>query len=58
MVVINLKKRKTIFESNNMRVIFPLDPLERARYTTHVKEEYNAADINNNYHIKKIRGMD
>lgn len=38
MAIINLKKRKMIFERKNMRVIVPLDPLEGARYTKPVKE--------------------
>lgn len=33
MAITNLKKRKMVFESNNMRVIVPLDPLEGERYT-------------------------
>lgn len=52
MAIINLKKRKIIFERNIMRVIVPLDPLEGARYTEPVKEEYNEADIDNIYQIK------
>ncbi len=31
--ITNLKKRKTIFERNNMRVIVPLDASEAIRYT-------------------------
>jgi len=38
MAIINLKKRKIIFEINNMRFIVPLDPLEGARYTELVRE--------------------
>lgn len=53
MAIINLKKRKMIFESNNMRVIVPLDPSEGVRYTQPVREEYNADDINNIYQITK-----
>ena len=49
MDIINLKKRKMIFESNNMRVIVPLDPSEGARYTEPVREEYSTNDIDNIY---------
>jgi len=38
MAIINLKKRKIIFEINNMRFIVPLDPLEGARYIELVRE--------------------
>ena len=31
--VINLKKRKMIFEKKSLRVVVPLDPSEGARYT-------------------------
>ena len=31
--VINLKKRKMIFEKKSLRVIIPLDPAEGLRYT-------------------------
>ena len=51
MVILNLKKRKMIFESNNMKVIVPLDPLEEARYTKRVKEECNAIYIDNIYQM-------
>ena len=40
-----------MFESNNMGVIFPLDPSEGPRYTTPVKEEYNVGDTDNIYQI-------
>lgn len=32
MAIINMKKRKMIFVSNNMRVIIPLDPSTAERY--------------------------
>jgi len=51
MAIINLKKRKIIFESNNMRVMVPLYPSEGERYTESVREEYNVNDINNIYQI-------
>lgn len=51
MAIINLKKRKMIFEINNMRVIVPLDPSEGVRYTKSVREEYNTDDIDNIYQI-------
>jgi len=49
MAIINLKKMKMIFESNNVIFIFPLDPLEGVRYIEPVKEEYSADDIDNIY---------
>lgn len=33
MAISNLKKTQKIFKSNNVRVIVPLDPSERVRYT-------------------------
>lgn len=51
MAIINLNERQMIFESNNMRVIVPLDPSEGIRYTEPVKEEYNAIDIDNIYQM-------
>lgn len=51
MAIINLKKRKMMFESNNMRVIIPLDPSEGERYTKPIKEEYSTNDIDKIYQI-------
>ena len=51
MAIINPKKRQIIFEGNNMRVIFPLDPSEGVRYIEIVKEEYCVAGIENIYQI-------
>ena len=51
MAIINLKKRKIIFESDNMRVIVPLARSKGVRYTEPVREEYSVNDINNIYQI-------
>ena len=37
--VINLKRRKMIFETKSLRVLVPLDPVEGMRYTEPVCEE-------------------
>lgn len=37
--VINLKRRKMIFEKKSLRVIVPLDPAEGARYTKPLHDE-------------------
>lgn len=48
-IIINLKKRKMIFERNNMSVIVPFDASEGVRYTKRVKEEYSADYVDNIY---------
>lgn len=40
MAIINLKKRKVIFEINNMIVIVPLDPSKGARYIETIRDKY------------------
>lgn len=37
--VINLKKRKIIFEKKSLRLVVPLDPAEGACYTELVRDE-------------------
>jgi len=37
--VINLKKKKMIFEKKSLRVVVPLDPIEGARYTELVRDD-------------------
>ena len=37
--IINLKKRRMVFESAGTRVIVPLDPIEGERYTEPVREK-------------------
>lgn len=49
--VINLKKRKMIFEKKSLRVIVPLYPAEGARYTEPMHEDYSEYDL---YCIYKI----
>ena len=41
--VINLKKRKMIFEKNSLCVVVPLDPAEGSRYMEPVRD-YNSDD--------------
>lgn len=44
--VINLKKRKIIFEKNSLHVVVPLDPAEGAHYTEPMcdNESYDELD--------------
>lgn len=51
LAIINLKKRKTVFEKDNMRVIVPLDSSEGVRYTEPIKVEYCVAYIENIYQV-------
>ena len=51
-IVINLKKRKMIFEKNSLRVVIPLDPAEGAWYTEIVHD--NDSDDNLDFIYKKI----
>ena len=37
--VINMKKRKMIFDNKSLRVVVPLDPAEAARYTESVRDD-------------------
>lgn len=48
--VINLKKRKMIFEKKSLRVIVLLDPNEGARYTKPMRDEDN--DVNQTAFIR------
>jgi len=50
--IINLSKRKMVFEKDNMRVIVPLDSSEGVKYTEPIKDEYCATDIDNIYQMK------
>ena len=50
-VIINFKKRQMVFEKDNMRVIFYLDPSEGVCYTNLVWVEYFDADVDNIYQI-------
>ena len=43
--VINLKKRKMIFEKKSLRVVVPLDPAKGARYTEPVREDDSDDDL-------------
>lgn len=44
--VINLKKQKMIFEKKSLRVIAPLDPAKRLRYTELVRDYESDDDLN------------
>lgn len=46
--VINLKKRKMVFEKKSLRVIIPLDPAEGSRYTKPVHDYDSDDDLENN----------
>eukprot|EP00253_Pinus_taeda_P032547 PITA_32547 len=58
--VINLKKRKMMFEKKSLSVIVPLDPIEGSRYTELVRdyegdqETYSFTDGFSGYHQIKI----
>ena len=43
--VINLKKRKMIFEKNSLHVVVPLDPAEGSRYTEPVRDYDSNNDL-------------
>ena len=49
--IINMKKRKMVFEQGDLRVIVPLDPLKGVRYTKPIRDEYCDADIDNIYEL-------
>ena len=49
--VINMKKRKMIFEKKSLRVVVPLDPAEGARYTEPVRDDDSDDDIDCIYKI-------
>jgi len=49
--VINLKRRKMIFEKNSLRVVILLDPNEGARYTEPVRDEDSDNELDCIYQI-------
>ena len=49
--VINLKKRKMIFEKKSLRIVVSLDPVEGARYTEPVCDDDNDYDLSCIYKI-------
>jgi len=49
--VINLKKRKMIFEKKSMRVVVPLDPIEGSCYTELVRDYESDDDLDCIYKI-------
>ena len=51
--VINLKKRKMIFEKKSLDVVIPLDPVEGLRYTKPVRDYDNDDDLDCIYKITK-----
>lgn len=50
-MVINLKKRKIIFEKKSLRVVIPLDPTEGSRYTETVCDYESDDDLDCIYKI-------
>lgn len=49
--VINLKKRKMIFEKKSLCIVVPLDPAEGARYTELVRDDDRDDDLDFIYKI-------
>lgn len=49
--VINLKRRKMIFEKKSLRVIVPLDPAEAVCYTESVRDEDSDDELDCIYQI-------
>jgi len=49
--VINLKKRKMIFEKKSLRVVVPLDPTEGTRYTEPMRNDDSDEDLDCIYKI-------
>ena len=50
-VVINLKKRKMIFEKKSLRVVVPLDPVEGSSYTEPVRNDSSNHELDSIYKI-------
>lgn len=55
--VINLKKRKMIFEKKSLCVIVPLDPIEGSRYTVPIHDYESDEDLDCIYKIT-VRDQD
>lgn len=49
--VINLKKRKMIFEKKTLRMVIPLDPIEGSHYTELVRDYESDDDLDCIYMI-------
>jgi len=49
--VINLKKRKMIFEKKSLRIVVPLNPAEGARYIQPVRDDNSDDDLDCIYKI-------
>lgn len=49
--VINIKKRKMIFEKNSLRIVVPLDPVEGTRYTERVHDDESDGELDYIYKI-------
>jgi hypothetical protein len=49
--VVDLKKRRMMFEGDGLRVIAPLDPDEGHRYTEPIREEDRAYELENIYKL-------
>jgi hypothetical protein len=49
--IVDLKKRRMMFEGDGLRVIAPLDPDEGPRYTEPIREEDRAYELENIYKL-------
>jgi hypothetical protein len=49
--IVDLKKRRMMFEGDGIRVIAPLDPDEGPRYTKPIREEDRAYELDNIYKL-------
>jgi len=49
--VINLKKRKMVFEKKSLSVVIPLDPAEGERYTEPVRDDGSGDELDCIYKI-------
>lgn len=47
LAIMNLKKRQMVFEKDDMRIIFPLGPLEGVRYPEAIQDEHCDTDVEN-----------
>ena len=56
--VINLKRRKMIFEKKSLRVVVPLDPAEGAHYTEPVYDEDSDDELDYIYQITAQQRME
>jgi len=53
--MVDLKKRRMMFEGDEIRFIAPLDPDEGRRYTKPIREEEHAYELENIYKLTSIQ---